>query len=181
MRKLPCLLLLLSSLSQAADFQSDVLPIFQLKCFKCHGNGETRGDMSLEPGKIRAFISQRGPIVPGDENAQILRMIRGESGVEEMPRQGGPLSETQIAIITQWVVEGAKLTKGVPYSVSQKEALVSGTWTNTKGKKIEADLLGVEGGNALLRVKGKIHKIPFKTLDDESQAKIKAALEENKK
>ncbi|WP_411847078.1 c-type cytochrome domain-containing protein [Roseibacillus persicicus] len=171
------LFLVLNSLP-AADFQTDVLPIFQNKCYKCHGNGETKGDMSLEPGQIRRFISKQGPIVPGDSNAQILRMIREEPGVEAMPRQGGPLNEKQIAVITQWVVEGAKLGKGTPYALTQKSVLLSGTWTNTEGKKIEADLLGVEDEKALLRIKGKVHQVPLKSLSEESQAKIKEAIEQ---
>lgn len=171
-------LTLLANSLWAADFKTDVLPIFQSRCYKCHGNGKTRGDMSLEPGSIRKFISKRGPIAPGDPNAQILRMIREEEGVEAMPRQGGPLNKEQIAIITQWIVEGAKLGKGTPYALTQQEALVSGTWTNTKGIAIEADLLGVDGNNALLRMKGKIHRVPVDTLSAESQAKIRKFLKE---
>ena len=135
--------------------------------------------MSLEPGAIRKFISKKGPIVPGDSNAQILRMIREEPGVKAMPRKGGPLSEGEIAIITQWVVEGAKLDKGTPYALTQKKVLASGTWTNSKGKEIEADLLGVESGKALLRIKDKMHQVPLASLSEESQTKIQDALKKS--
>jgi hypothetical protein len=135
--------------------------------------------MSLEPGSIRKFISKQGPIVPGDSNAQILRMLRQEKEVEAMPRQGGPLNERQIAIITQWVVEGAKLGKGTPYALTQKDALVSGTWTNSEGVEIEADLLGLENDKTLLRLKGKIHRVPLTSLSKDSQAKIQEALKKS--
>ena len=176
MRTVVSFFLFLSSISWGADFQSDVLPIFQSKCYKCHGNGETRGDTSLEPGSLRRFIGKNGPITPGDKDSLILKMIRGEQDVEEMPRQGGPLDEKQIAIITQWVVEGAKLGKGVPYAKTQTEPLATGTWTNAKGTEIVADLLGVESGKAFLRIKGKVHQVPLTSLSEESQAKIKAVL-----
>ena len=76
---------------------------------------------------------------------------------------------------------GCETHQRYPLFDHTKKALVSRAWTNVKGKKIEADLLSVEGENALLRIKDKIHKVPLKTLSDESQAKIKAALEEKKK
>ena len=74
------------------------------------------------------------------------------------------------------MVEGAKLGKGVPYSDTQKDPLATGTWTNAKGQKIEAELLGVQNGKALLRIKGKVHQVPLTSLSEESQAKIKETL-----
>ena len=160
---------------QAADFKTDVLPIFQGSCYKCHGNGRTRGDLSLEESKIGRHIGSSGPIRPRDEESKIIKLINGVDG-DRMPLKGRPLNEKEIAIITEWVKEGASLGKGTPYAVKNQEALMSGVWTNTEGKEIEADLLGVEGGKALLRIKGKVHRVPLEKLSEESRKKIEEAV-----
>ena len=45
-----------------------------------------------------------------------------------------------------------------------------GTWTNTEGKAIVADLLKVEKGKAVLRLKnGKRYKYPLEKLNEKSR------------
>ena len=47
------------------------------------------------------------------------------------------------------------------------------SWTNQAGTKIEADLTGVEGDKALLRMNGKVFPVPIATLSPEDQAFIR--------
>ena len=169
------LLLLLSGLVGAADFKSEVLPILQQNCYKCHGNGKTKGDLSLEADKINRHIGRSGPIKPGDtEESKIIRLINGVDG-DRMPLKGRALGEEEIAIITAWVKEGARLGKGTSYAEQNKKALATGRWTNTAGVEIKADLLGVEDGQALLRMKGKVHRVPLDKLSEESRKRIAEA------
>ncbi|WP_018970195.1 SHD1 domain-containing protein [Rubritalea marina] len=46
------------------------------------------------------------------------------------------------------------------------------TWTNRKGKLIEAEMLGVEGDKVKLLMKGKTFKVPIKSLSPEDQSFI---------
>ena len=160
----------------AADFETDVLPILRGTCYKCHGNGKEKGDMSLEPEKIRAHIGASGPIKPGDvAGSRIIELISAETG-DFMPPEGRRLDEEEIAIITEWVREGAKLGKGRPYVRIDETKVVSGTWTNTEGKEIVADLVGVKDGKALLRLEsGKIYPYPLEKLSEESRKRVEAA------
>jgi hypothetical protein len=160
----------------AADFETDVLPILRQNCFKCHGNGKEKGDMSLDPEKIRAHIGSSGPIKPGDvAGSRIIELIAAETG-DFMPPEGRRLDGEEIAILTEWVREGAKLGKGRPYVKVDESKVVSGTWTNTEGKEIVADLIGVQDGKALLRLPGgKVYPYPLEKLSEESRKRVEAA------
>lgn len=169
------LLIIVMPALHAADFRTDVLPIMKQNCYKCHGNGKTKGDLSLDVEEISKHIGSNKPIQPGNvKDSKIIKLINGVDG-DRMPLKGRHLTEEEIAIITEWVAEGAGLGKGTPYAVKNQKPLVSGVWTNTAGKEIEADLLGVEEGKALLRMKGKVHRVPLEKLSEESQKKIKEA------
>ena len=159
-----------------ADFETDVLPILRNTCFKCHGNGKAKGDMSLDPEKIRAHIGFGGPIKPGDvAGSKIIELISSETG-DFMPPEGRRLDEEEIAIITEWIREGAKLGRGTPYLRVDESKVVSGTWTNTEGKEIVADLVGVKDGKALLRLEsGKIYPYPLEKLSKESRKRVEEA------
>lgn len=159
-----------------ADFQTDVLPILKQNCYKCHGNGKTKGDLSLEVDDIGNHIGREKPISPGEvEKSRIIQLINGVDG-DRMPLKGRPLTELEIAKITEWVKEGAGLGKGTPFAENNKKALATGEWTNAEGRAIKADLLGVEEGKALLRVNEKVHRVPLEKLSEESQKRIKEAM-----
>lgn len=164
------------AVATAADFRTDVLPIFRHTCYKCHGNGKEKGDMSLDVDKISSHIGAGGPIKPGDvEGSKLIELITAETG-DFMPPKGRRLDEQEVAIITEWIREGASLGKGTPYVHVEESKVVSGTWTNTEGKEIVADLIGVEDGKALLRMKdGKIYRYPLEKLDEESRKRVEEA------
>ena len=55
------------------------------------------------------------------------------------------------------------------------------TFTNTKGKQVEAELIGVENETAILKLaNGRRAKVPLKALSDDDQAYAKKWQEENK-
>lgn len=73
----------------------------------------------------------------------------------------------------------ALLTFSIAVSASAR------TWTNTEGKKIEADLLSIEGdpGSEIAKLRmagGRIFEVPLATLSDADQEFAKATLAETK-
>ena len=93
----------------------------------------------MEVEDIASHIGAKGPIRPGDGESKIIQLIIEKVG-DRMPAKGPPLSEEEIAIITEWVKEGAGLGKGVPFAVKNQKAIAVGEWTNTEGVKIAAEL-----------------------------------------
>lgn len=162
-----------ASASLAADvsFKNDVLPIFQTKCFRCHGNDEAKGRLSLEPEKIAKHIRSSGQISPGRPDRSILvDKISATNAEDRMPKQGSPLTAAQITIIETWIEEGAELD--MDSAPPAKEPLVT-TLTNNQGKEIQATVLRVTGANVTLKVGDKTLDYPLANLSEDSQAKIK--------
>ncbi|MBL9151527.1 MAG: hypothetical protein JNK37_03540 [Verrucomicrobiales bacterium] len=179
--------LLAPASSPAVDFEKEILPIFQSRCFRCHGNGEAKGSLSLEPAEIQKHIKSSGQINPGNSGRSILmERLTTDNADDKMPRNGA-LAQTQIDLIKQWIDEGAKIggepdTKGgdkpdappAPAAMARPEP-VKGTWTNAEGKAIEATLIRVDGENAVLVLaNGTSVPYPIAKLSAESQAKVKA-------
>ena len=108
------------SMAQAASapravqvsFADDVVPILEAKCVACHGGADENGaitiEMELELTSYEKLMkgSEYGSIVePGNVEDSILwQMI--EFG--DMPQDGDPLTEDELATIRTWIAEGAE-------------------------------------------------------------------------
>ena len=93
------------------SFADDVLPIFRARCAECHGavdeNGEVRTEVSLNLLEYERVImgSEFGTVIePGDPDGSFLldMIVAGD-----MPEQGDPVPEEEIAVIRSWIAVGA--------------------------------------------------------------------------
>lgn len=87
------------------SFAQDVLPIFENRCFKCHGGEKTEEGLSLTDYQDVLAGSWNGKvIVPGSvpDSFLIEQIVSGE-----MPKKGPRLLPSEIKIITTWVEAGA--------------------------------------------------------------------------
>ena len=87
------------------SFSKDILPIFEVRCQRCHGTGQTLAGLSLASHAGVLAGSAAGPVViPGSaETSRLVEVI--VSG--EMPRGGAKLPESEIQTISTWVDAGA--------------------------------------------------------------------------
>ncbi len=94
------------------DFQRDVAPIFVSRCLKCHGAKESKNDFRIDDQE--AVLSY---IEPGDVQASILwtDYLRSDDPDLQMPpvEHGGPLSASELALVSVWITEGADWPDGV--------------------------------------------------------------------
>ncbi len=92
--------------------EKDVLPIFQLRCVKCHGKRRTEGDLDLRTLAARLKGGKSGPaLVPGDLEKSLLfqRVIREEMPPPDMlfENQVRPPNDTEVAVLRKWIAGGA--------------------------------------------------------------------------
>jgi WD40 repeat protein/mono/diheme cytochrome c family protein len=99
--------------ARAADpkpvsFERQILPIFQGSCGGCHQPGKLKGGLDLTTFVGAMAGGKNGAAIkPGDaEHSLLLAQISGEP--PEMPNKGEPLTKAEIALIRQWIQEGAK-------------------------------------------------------------------------
>lgn len=95
-------------------FEKDVRPLLKTHCTHCHGEEEKpKGGVDL---RLRRFMDlklddEKHVIVAGEPaQSELVRLIK--SG--EMPKKGKPVSEADLAIIEQWIAQGAKTARPEP-------------------------------------------------------------------
>ena len=86
-----------------------VMALIESKCVSCHGEKGAEGiDLRSHASIMKG--GEHGPIVSqGDpEGSAIVQVLRGTDGKKQMPLNAAPLSESEIALIEEWVRNGAK-------------------------------------------------------------------------
>lgn len=95
-----------ASTKEEASFASNVLPIFQENCTRCHGSSRQSGGLRLDSYAVLIAGGKDGAvIVPGDAPSSLLVELV-TSG--DMPRNAAPLPDAEIQAIIEWVDAGAK-------------------------------------------------------------------------
>ena len=97
------------------DFVEDVKPILESRCLRCHNPNNEQGDLSLA-GTTNLFGTDRSLVVPRDplQSELFLTVIPDEVGARpRMPKEGSLLSDAQVRILRQWIVEGASWPPGL--------------------------------------------------------------------
>lgn len=97
-------------LGLAADFESDIQPIFEERCASCHGDRKQKGDVRIDRRADLLMGGESGipSLVPGNPaESYLLEMLRDPDPEFRMPFEEDPLSEGQIALIEEWIAEGA--------------------------------------------------------------------------
>ncbi|WP_395744256.1 PSD1 and planctomycete cytochrome C domain-containing protein [Prosthecobacter sp.] len=98
-------LLLFTAAGQAAvDYTTQIKPLLQQHCVKCHGATTQKSQLKLDTAAAARTGGKRGPALP----ELLVQVISGSHGeIPQMPYKRGPLDSAQIALIKQWVAEGA--------------------------------------------------------------------------
>jgi mono/diheme cytochrome c family protein len=95
------------------DFNRQIKPILSNHCFACHGPDEEERQAKLRLDTYDgATYSRRGrqAIAPGHpEASRIFEHIESDDPDEKMPPpgKGAPLTDEQVALLRQWIAEGA--------------------------------------------------------------------------
>ena len=96
--------------AQAVDFNRDIRPILNGNCIGCHGGVKQAGGVSFSyrDQVLGTGKSGRPTVIPGNPRGSEL-MARVTSGNPEtrMPLHAAPLPAQQIALLRQWIEEGA--------------------------------------------------------------------------
>lgn len=94
-------------------FESKVRPILVDHCEKCHSSrdGKAKGDLALDSRSGWETGGEHGAaIVPGNpEKSLLLKAVSYSDDELRMPpkKEGGKLKDAEIAILRQWVTDGA--------------------------------------------------------------------------
>lgn len=111
----PILVLLLPAVVVAGEpviYLRDVKPLFEEKCFACHGGLQQKAGLRVDTVKLMLDGGDRGPVIVAGQSGQskLIDHITGKKGFKLMPpaTDGEPFSAAQVATIRKWIDQGAK-------------------------------------------------------------------------
>lgn len=96
-------------LGEAHDFARDIQPIFEQRCYACHGENMQQGELRLDSREsvFRGGGSGVAAVVPGDSAKSLLYRYVAGLGETRMPPVEPFLSGDQIERIRGWIDAGA--------------------------------------------------------------------------
>jgi len=101
--------------SRRVDFDTDIRPLIAQQCLDCHSQDKRKGGLSLATYADILDGGKDGPIVrPGNgAGSLMIHRLTGQAG-PQMPKDGVPLSDQEIALVRRWIDEGARATPTSP-------------------------------------------------------------------
>ena len=104
-----------SSRDTPVDFAKEIYPVFKQNCIACHNASKAKGKLNLEsPAAILKGSSSGEVVVPGKPMESLLLIASAHMDEELiMPPEGNKsnavnLTPEQLALLKQWISEGAK-------------------------------------------------------------------------
>ncbi len=101
--------------AEEIDFVRDIKPLLAAHCTKCHGPEKQENGLRLDAGTAVTRGGDSGALfVAGKPDASLLiQAVTGKSDViSKMPLKGEPLTDSQIALLKQWIAAGANIPAG---------------------------------------------------------------------
>ncbi|NUM55288.1 MAG: pre-peptidase C-terminal domain-containing protein [Candidatus Hydrogenedentes bacterium] len=163
-------------------FEGEILPIFKSHCSACHfppvDPPKGKLDLSTLAGTLKGG-SEGVILVAGKaEESRLIQMIEGKLEPKMPPEgKGEPLGVDSIALLKQWINDGAKGqdAPAAPTSTSAPQA-ASAPNPATIQPPISAMAYG-KRGDELLLASGTLHNVELFTVDAQGQATSKGKLE----
>lgn len=97
----------LAAADEPVDFSKQIAPIIEQHCIRCHSPGNRKGDISLatiDDLKSNDFVTAGDP-----NDSYLIELVTSQDGEPPaMPKEGRPLSKQKVALLRQWVAQGAK-------------------------------------------------------------------------
>lgn len=90
------------------DFATEVKPIFEASCVRCHGRGRDRGGLRIDSRDTLLKGGDTGPGVVSGKSADslLIAMVAGADPDEVMPKKGKKLTPEEIGTLRAWIDQG---------------------------------------------------------------------------
>jgi mono/diheme cytochrome c family protein len=110
---------------EKVDFATQIQPIFAAKCAGCHGEEKASAKLRLHTADaIGAFEKKDKLLVAGkpEESELYKRIVLPADDKKRMPKKGDPLPEAEVALIKQWIEQGAVLAAAAAVTAPPADA-----------------------------------------------------------
>lgn len=96
--------------AQQVDFERDISPILEERCWGCHGADDQESGLRLDqrPRLLRGGDSGLATVVPGEpEKSYLIEVVNHVDEEMAMPPDEDKLPASQIDLLTRWIKQGA--------------------------------------------------------------------------
>lgn len=95
--------------SATVDFATEIRPILERHCFKCHGPDKQRNNLRLDRKSDAFKGGDSGPALVAGKSAEslLIKLVSGEDSDRVMPQKGKRLTSEQIRLLRAWIDQGA--------------------------------------------------------------------------
>ena len=105
------------------DFARQIKPILEKRCLECHSEEKRKGGLSLASYSDVLDGGRNGAAVRPGSSVRSLIVHRVMGRIEpQMPKDEDPLSPSEIALLRQWIDQGARETPAAPAAPPPWEA-----------------------------------------------------------
>jgi hypothetical protein len=105
-------------IKEKIDFATDIKPILENNCTKCHANGKSKGGFSIDHLHSFEAGGDSGPAVAKGKAAAslLVKLLLSNDPDEFMPPKGDRLPVKDIALLSSWIEQGLQWEKGFTFS-----------------------------------------------------------------
>ena len=97
------------AVNREVDFARDVLPIFEKRCFSCHGGEKQEAGLRLDRSDLAMVGGDSGKAIVTGKSAEsrLIHYVAATDPEKVMPPEGTRLSQEEIGVLRAWVDRGA--------------------------------------------------------------------------
>lgn len=99
-----------TAVADDVDFQHDIAPILEERCWFCHGEDEQESNLRLDlrPRMLKGGDSGLSAVVPGKpEKSYLIELLNHDDDEMRMPPDEERIPAEEIAKLTEWIKQGA--------------------------------------------------------------------------
>lgn len=96
-----------SGKTSGVSFAREVWPVLRANCVSCHRPGKLKGKLDLTTMAALVKGGKHGAVVKAGQPSDSPLVMEVSGDEPEMPPEGAPLTEAEVAVLSRWVAEGA--------------------------------------------------------------------------
>jgi len=141
--------------TRPVSFTTDIQPIFEKACLRCHGPEKPKGGLRLDNRESMLKGGDAGvSVIPGDSTqSPLIHFVAGLVEDLEMPPtgKGDPLTPAEIGILRAWIDQGAAWSEGpsqpqIAFSITPAVQFISVSGNTARFREHNWTREGLGGG-----------------------------------
>ena len=177
-----------ADLQPESDFETQILPILQNRCFSCHSapKVDTNGTVTKPKGGVQLDsvkgieTSLHGEVIVAGKSEdsllyQRITLPEGDTGIMPPPDEGDPLSKKEIDLIRKWIEQGANYGR---WEGNQPQYEPPNTDTDSYRPTVMSPITSLvfspEGKSVIACSQAGVHVYDFPTLNLQRMIEIEA-------